>query len=222
MSGVFPISTAKFSTLGIKSTQNTIISITDSGKKLSRQIDNQRFGFTAQIITAKRSDVYGELMAFIMKQRSSKENFTIVSPEIKDARGSANEVITVDGAITAGATTFTLNDASVSAGATTCTVDNMTTSTNGILKAGDYFRFTGQSKVYMIVENVNTDGSGAVSTVTFEPPLISNVADNTVIIYDNVDFTVYLTNDIQEFGVVGADKDGNALYQFEIDVEEAL
>ena len=209
MSGVFPISTAKFSTLGIKSTQNTIISITDSGKKLSRQIDNQRFGFTAKIITAKRSDVYGELMAFIMKQRSGKENFTIVPPEIEDARGSANEVITVDGAITAGATTFTLNDASVN-------------SVNGFLKAGDYFRFTGQSKVYMIVENVNTDGSGAVSTVTFEPPLISNVADNTVIIYDNVDFTVYLTNDIQEFGVIGADKDGNALYQFEIDVEEAL
>ena len=31
-----------------------------------------------------------------------------------------------------------------------------------------------------------------------------------------------MTNDIQEFGVVGATKDGDALYQFEIDVEEAL
>jgi hypothetical protein len=209
MAGTFPISNSKFSTMGIRTSQDTIITITDSGKKLSRQIDGQRFGFTAQIITAKRSDVYGELMAFIMKQRSSRENFTIVPPEISDARGSVNEVITVDGTITAGATTFTLNDASVN-------------SVNGFLKAGDYFRFTGQSKVYMIVEDVNTNGSGAVSTVTFEPPLISNVSDNTTIIYDNVDFTVYLTNDIQEFGVVGADKDGNALYQFEFDVEEAL
>jgi|DEB0MinimDraft_4_1074332.scaffolds.fasta_scaffold28823_2 hypothetical protein len=209
MAGAFPISNSQFSTMGIRTSQDTIITITDSGKKLSRQIDGQRFGFTAQIITAKRSDVYGELMAFIMKQRSSRENFTIVPPEISDARGSVNEVITVDGTITAGATTFTLNDASVN-------------SVNGFLKAGDYFRFTGQSKVYMIVEDVNTNGSGAVSTVTFEPPLISNVSDNTAIIYDNVDFTVYLTNDIQEFGVVGADKDGNALYQFEIDVEEAL
>ena len=209
MAGAFPISNSKFSTMGIRTSQDTIITITDSGKKLSRQIDGQRFGFTAQIITAKRSDVYGELMAFIMKQRSRKENFTIVPPEVSDARGSVNEVITVDGTITAGATTFTLNDASVN-------------SVNGFLKAGDYFRFTGQSKVYMIVEDVNTNGSGAVSTVTFEPPLISNVSDNTAIIYDNVDFTVYLTNDIQEFGIVGADKDGNALYQFEIDVEEAL
>ena len=38
MSGAFPISNSKFSTMGIRSTQNTIISVTDSGKKLSRQI----------------------------------------------------------------------------------------------------------------------------------------------------------------------------------------
>ena len=82
MSGAFPISTAKFETLGIRSIQKTIISKSDSGKKLARQIDGQRFGFTARIITAKRSDVYGDLMAFIIKQRSGKENFTIVPPEI--------------------------------------------------------------------------------------------------------------------------------------------
>ena len=64
MSGAFPISTANFETMGIKSLQDTIISKSLSGKKLSRQIDNQRFTFTARIITAKRSDVYGELMAF--------------------------------------------------------------------------------------------------------------------------------------------------------------
>ena len=69
MSGEFPISSAKFQTMGIRSIQNTIISKSQSGKKLTRQVDNQRFGFTASIITAKRSDVYGELMAFIIKQR---------------------------------------------------------------------------------------------------------------------------------------------------------
>ena len=73
MAGAFPISTAKFETLGISSTQDTIISKSNSGKKLSRQVGNQRFSFTARIIVAKRSDVYGELMAFIMKQRSGKK-----------------------------------------------------------------------------------------------------------------------------------------------------
>ena len=33
---------------------------------------------------------------------------------------------------------------------------------------------------------------------------------------------MHLTNDMQEFGGVGADKDGNVLYQFEFDVEETL
>ena len=84
MSGAFPISTSKFSTLGIKSIQPTLISKSISGKKLSRTIDAQRWAFTIDIITAKRSDVYGELMAFIIKQRSGKENFTVVPPEIED------------------------------------------------------------------------------------------------------------------------------------------
>jgi hypothetical protein len=35
----------------------------------------------------------------------------------------------------------------------------MAVSTNGILKAGDYFRFTGQDKVYMAVEDLNANGS---------------------------------------------------------------
>ena len=78
MAGAFP-SSANFETLGLSSIQNTIISKSISGKKLSRQVDNQRFRFTIKIIVGKRSDIYGELMAFIMKQRSSKENFTIIS-----------------------------------------------------------------------------------------------------------------------------------------------
>ena len=83
MSGAFPISNAKFESLGIKSIQNTIISKSQSGKKLARQIDNQRFGFYCSIITGTRTDVYGELMAFIVKQRSGKENFTIISTRNK-------------------------------------------------------------------------------------------------------------------------------------------
>jgi hypothetical protein len=62
----------------------------------------------------------------------------------------------------------------LTAGTTTASIDNMTTSTNGILKAGDYFRFTGQEKVYMAVEDLDADGSGE-GTLTFEPPLRSNV-----------------------------------------------
>jgi len=199
MAGAFPISTANFESLGIKSIQNTIISKTVSGKKLARQIDGQRWGFTAKVITAKRSDVYGELMAFIIKQRSGKENFTIVPPEVEDARGTASG--TPNGTASAGATSITLGGTGT-----------------GTLKAGDFIKFANHDKVYMVVADQSDISTGSL---TIEPPLTTAVSSSDIQ-YDNVPFTVYLTNDIQEFGVVGADKDGNALYQFEFDVEESL
>jgi len=199
MSGAFPISNAKFESLGIKSIQNTIISKSQSGKKLARQIDGQRFAFTAKIITAKRSDVYGELMAFIIKQRSGKENFTIVPPEVEDARGTASG--TPHGTASAGATSITLGGTGT-----------------GTLKAGDFIKFANHDKVYMVVEDQSDISTGSL---TIEPPLTTAVSSSNIT-YDNVPFTVHLTNDIQEFGVVGADNSGNALYQFEFDVEEAL
>ena len=206
MSGAFPISSSAFSTMGIKSIQNTIISKSDSGKKLARQIDGQRFAFTAQIIIGKRSDVYGELMAFIMKQRSRKENFTIIPPEIEDARGSETGTVLVNGVHAVGDTTIAM-DGFASDGA-------------GRFKAGDFIKFASHDKVYMVVSDVTSSSNAA--TVTIEPPLITALADDSVVTYDNVPFTVHLTNDVQEFGAVGADKDGNLLYQFELDVEEAL
>ena len=203
MSGAFPISTSKFQTLGIRSTQNTIISKSISGKKLARQVDNQRFSFTAQIITAKRSDVYGELMAFIMKQRSGKENFTIIPPEIEDARGNVSGTVLVNGVHAVGDTTID--------------IDGMT----GTLKAGDFVKFASHTKVYMVVADATADGSNE-ATITIEPPLITALTNDSAVTYDNVPFTVHLINDIQEFGTVGADNSGNLLYQFELDVEETL
>ena len=203
MSGAFPISTAKFGTLGIKSIQNTIISKSVSGKRLVRQIDNQRFAFTVQIITGTRSSTYGELMAFIMKQRGQKETFTIISPELEDARGNESGTVLVNGVHAVGDTTIT--------------VDAMT----GTLKAGDFIKFAGQDKIYMVVADVTADGSNE-ATVTIEPPLLVALANDSAVTYDNVSFTVSLTTDIQEFGVSGADKDGNLYYEFQFDVEEAL
>ena len=206
MSGAFPISSAKFETLGIKSIQNTIISKSVSGKKLARQIDNQRFGFTVRIVTGTRSDVYGELMAFIMKQRSSKENFTIIPPEIEDARGNETNTVLVNGVHAVGDTTIAM--------------DGHHNDNPHAFKAGDFIKFASHSKVYMIVADVQA--SSNASTVTIEPPLLQTVADDSIVTYDNVPFTVHLTTDIQEFGVSGADNDGKLYYEYQFDVEESL
>jgi len=206
MSGAFPISSAKFQTMGIKSIQTTIISKSDSGKRLARQIDGQRWGFTVSIITSTRSSVYGELMAFIIKQRSGKETFTIIPPEIEDARGNETGTILVDGVHAVGDTTIAL--------------DGFAGDGAGRFLAGDFISFNSHSKVYMIVSDVTSSSNAA--TVTIEPPLTTALANNGAVTYDNVPFTVYLTSDLQEFGTAGADKDGNVLYKYEMDVEESL
>ena len=206
MSGAFPISSAKFETLGIKSIQNTIISKSDSGKRLARQIDGQRWGFTVSIITGTRSSVYGELMAFIVKQRSGKETFTIVPPELEDARGSETGSVLVNG--------------NQSAGDTTIAMDGFAGDGAGRFKAGDLIKFASHTKVYMVVSDVTSSSNAA--TVTIEPPLVADIANDSAVTYDDVAFTVYLTSDIQEFGSVGSDKDGGILYKYEFDVEETL
>ncbi len=200
MSGQFP-TTPSASSANIRSLQKTIVSVTTSGRKQARQIDGQRFAITLDFPPMTRSE-FAPIKAFIMKQRSQLNVFTVIPPIVSDAQGVASTTISTN--------------ASISAGATTCTVDGMTISTNGILKAGDYFRFTGQEKVYMAVDDLNADGSGE-GTLTFEPPLRTAVTDNTVVIYDNVDFTVTLVNDVQEYnlGVQG-------YYSYEIDVAESL
>ena len=200
MSGQFPTSPVANSA-NIRSLQRTIVSVTTSGRKQARQIDGQRFSITLDFPPMTRSE-FAPIKAFIMKQRSQLNSFTVIPPIVSNAQGVASTTISTD--------------ASISAGATTCTVDGMTISTNGILKAGDYFRFTGQTKVYMAVEDLNADGSGE-GTLTFEPPLRTLVAENAVLIYDNVDFTVTLVNDVQEYnlGVQG-------YYSYEIDVAESL
>jgi hypothetical protein len=200
MSGQFPTSPVANSA-NIRSLQKTIVSVTTSGRKQARQIDGQRFAITLDFPPMTRAE-FAPIKAFVMKQRSQLNNFTVIPPIVSNAQGVASTTISTN--------------ASVSAGATTCTVDGMTISTNGILKAGDYFRFTGQTKVYMAVADLNADGSGE-GTLTFEPPLRTAVTDDTDLIYDNVDFTVTLVNDVQEYnlGVQG-------YYSYEIDVAESL
>ena len=200
MSGQFPTSPVAKSA-DIRSQQRTIVSVTTSGRKQARQIDGQRFAITLNFPPMTRAE-FSPIKAFIMKQRSQLNNFTVIPPIVSNAQGVALGIINVNGAL--------------SAGVTTAEIDGMATSTSGILKAGDYFRFTGQEKVYMAVEDLDSDGSGE-GTLTFEPPLRTLVADNAILIYDNVDFTVSLVNDVQEYNL-GVQN----LYSYEIDVAESL
>ena len=196
MSGTYP-TTPEFRSINFASEQKTLTSTTDSGKMFSTQVDGQRFKFSATYPPMSRSD-FAPVIAFIMKQRSQKETFQISLPDIKNAKGNVSGTVLVKNAH--------------SAGDTTITVDAMT----GTLKAGDLVKFAGDTKVYMVVSDVTADGSNE-ATLTIEPPLRSAISDNASVTYDGVEFTVRLTNDLQQFSTDDLDT-----FRFEVDFIEAL
>ena len=195
MAGTYPTS-PEFASVGFASEQKTITSTTDSGKMFSVQVDGQRFKFSASYPPMRRSE-FAPVYAFIMKQRSQKETFQIALPDLKNAKGDVSGVVETNG--------------TASAGDTSVTVDGMT----GTLNAGSFIKFNGHSKVYMVVADATASAGSA--TLTIEPPLRENLSDNEVVTYDGVEFTVRLTNDVQEFNTGDLD-----LYRFEVDFIEAL
>ena len=202
MSGTLP--DTRFEAINLQSNQKTLFSDTDSGKSFRRQIQAQRFSFTVSYPPMKRSD-FAPIMAFIMKQRSRQEDFTITMPSYLDAQGNETGTLLVNG--------------SHSASDTTIAIDGFAGDGAGRLKAGDLLKFA-HDKVYMVVEDVTSSSNSA--TVTIEPPLRTALADNSGVAYNSVPFKVHLTSDVQEFQTNQNDADGNLLFTYEFDVIESL
>ena len=202
MSGTLP--DTRFEAINLQSNQKTLFSETDSGKSFRRQIQGQRFSFTISYPPMKRSD-FAPIMAFIMKQRNRKEDFTITMPSYLNAQGNETGTLLVNGSHTASDTTIA--------------IDGFAGDGAGRLKAGDLLKFA-HDKVYMVVEDVTSSSNSA--TVTIEPPLRTALADVSGVTYDSVPFKVHLTSDVQEFATSQNDADGNLLFTYEFDVIESL
>ena len=202
MSGTLP--NTNFNAIKFQSNQKTLFSETDSGKTFRRQVQGQKFSFTVSYPPMTRSE-FAPIMAFIMKQRSRKEDFTIVFPSYLNAQGNETNTLLVNGV-------HAVSD-------TTIAIDGFAGDGAGRLKAGDLIKFA-HDKVYMIVEDVTSSSNSA--TVTIEPPLRTALANDTSVTYDSVPFNVHLVSDTQEFASGQVDKDGNLLFNYEFDVIESL
>ena len=138
MSGALP--NTEFRAVNFRSNQKTLFSETDSGKTFRRQVQGQRFSFTVSYPPMKRTE-FAPIMAFIMKQRARKENFTITLPSYFNALGSETGTLLVNGAH--------------SVADTTIAIDGFASDGAGRLKAGDLIKFA-HDKVYMIIEDVTS------------------------------------------------------------------
>ena len=199
MSGQLPTSPV-FNAMNFKDESNTLISISDSGRRFARKIDNQRWKFTCSYKLLTRAE-FAPILAFITKQRGQKETFTVIPPTISDALGSETTTISVNG--------------SHSAGDTTIAIDGFNADSAGSLKAGDFLKFASHTKVYQVVSDVTPSSNAA--TVTIEPPLLEALTNDSTVTYDAVPFTVYLTSSVQSYSM-GI----NNLYNYEFDVCEAF
>ena len=199
MSGALP-TTPVFNAMNFKDESNTLISISDSGRRFARKIDNQRWKFTVGYQNLTRAE-FAPILAFITKQRGAKETFTITPPKIKDALGSETTTISVNGVHAVGDSTIA--------------IDGFNADSAGSLKAGDFLKFASHTKIYMVVADVTPSSNAA--TVTIEPPLIEALANDSTVTYDDVTFTVYLEGTVQTY-----DLGFNDLYNYEFDVCEAF
>ena len=199
MSGAFPTSPIAASVV-ISNNQTTLVSTSISGRRQSRQLQNQRWGLRVVFPPMTRSS-FAPIIAFITKQRGRKESFTYTPPIIDDSLGTETGSVLVNGVHAVADTTIAM--------------DGFAGDGAGRFKAGDYIKFASHDKVYMVVEDVTSSSNAA--TVTIEPPLTTALTDDSAVTYDSVPFTVALKNDVQAIQL-GSD----TFYRFEMDLIEVL
>ena len=200
MSGSFPTSPAA-SSVSITSLEPTLVSISQNLKRQVRKRGGQRWQLEVEFPPMTRSE-FAPIYAFAIKQKGQFETFTYVPPVVSTSQGDTTESPVVDGALTVGASS--------------ATIDGLTASESGIIKAGDFFKFSGHSKVYMATADMDADGTGH-ATLNFAPDLLNAVANDETITFAAVPFTVAFTQTLTQFNT-----DTTALYGFSMSLIEVF
>jgi|TARA_Y100000289_G_scaffold20463_1_gene19734 hypothetical protein len=200
MSGSFPTSPAA-SSVSITSLEPTLVSISQNLKRQVRKRGGQRWQLEVEFPPMTRSE-FAPIYAFAIKQKGQFETFTYVPPVVSTSQGDTTESPVVDGALTVGASS--------------ATIDGLTASESGIIKAGDFFKFSGHSKIYMATADMDADGTGH-GTLSFAPDLLNAVANDETITFAAVPFTVAFTQNLTQFNT-----DTTALYGFSMSLIEVF
>jgi len=187
----FPV-TPVFNAVNFKSNSPTLFSETVSGRMQSRKVGGQKWSFSATYPPMTKAD-FKPVWAYLVAQQGRHGVFTVTPPVVASTSGTGTGTVTCSAA---------------SIGATAVTIAGLT----GTLEAGDFIKFAGHSKVYMLTADRN--GAGAIA---IEPALVAAVTSSEQMYYSDVAFTVRLANDLQEYSL-GVSQ----LYKIELDFVEAL
>lgn len=187
MSGTYP-SSPGFTAVGFKIKTYSLKSESISGRIQVRNIGSSKFEFSASYPPMTASE-FNPVLAFVAAQEGMKETFQITLPQISYKTGDASGAVRVN------------TGTALSVGTGLVPIDGL----SGTLKAGDMIKFSGHSKVYMVKSDLTGNGN-----LDITPTLQATVADDAVVTYDAVPFTVRLSNSVQEFSV---DVSGHRSYE---------
>lgn len=128
-----------------------------------------------------------EIQAFLVKLRGRHGTFLYGDPDYLalGPRGSVGGTPLVKGASQTGNTLL---------------ADGFPVSTNNVLRAGDYIQLSSgaNAELYMVVDDVNSDGTGDVS-INIEPALRNSPADNSAIVVTGAKGVFRLTENLVEW-----------------------
>jgi len=178
--------------INFKNNTNNVLNKTLNGKTYVTNFGNSYWSFDIKTVPITRTTWHSDFFDFYDTETTAK-NTTFLLPVLNDAAG------TVSGTVSVLDDSSTAPEYSVSVGETKIPVSGG----SGTLLAGDLIKFSNHSKVYMLSEDTNLDGS-SIDVINITPPLVSSVAppDGSTLVtitYDNVPITVIADDDIIEF-----------------------
>jgi len=168
----------------ITSLTPTLVSTAHSLKRQVRSRGGQRWLIEGAYPVMTRSE-FAPIYAFSVAQRGQYETFTFVLPGLDTPQGGIPGTPLVDGADQTGRSIDT---------------KGWTADQSNVLKAGDFIKFAGHNKVYMVTADAGSDASG-LSTLTIEPALVSSPADEAALTVDDIPFTVAFAQDVVETSI---------------------
>ena len=196
--------------INFKNNTNNVLNRTLNGKTYVTNFGNSYWSFDIKTVPITRTTWHSDFFDFYDTETTAK-NTTFLLPVLNDAAG------TVSGTVSVLDDSSTAPEYSVSVGETKIPVSGG----SGTLLAGDLIKFSNHSKVYMLSEDTNLDGS-SIDVINITPPLVAGVgpADGSTLVtitYDNVPITVIADDDIIEF-----ETDTKGYYAFQQTFREVI
>lgn len=170
---MFP-TTPKPSSISITSISPTLVSLTHSLKRQVRRRGGQRWLMDIKYPPLSREE-FAPIWAFSIAQQGQFKTFDYIPEIYGSTRGIATGLIWVIGSYTAGDNTIPASSNAIN------------------LKSGDFIKFSGHSKVYMLTANG--------PTLRIEPALIADIGTLEYVAYNDVPFKVAFTGDTTNMSV---------------------